>query len=119
MGCGLGPGLERVGGGGKTKGLGAVHNHRTTDPQHRRRADGRQEAQERRHPGHKATPHGTRGGKPRIAGHVKADVVHLHDQGHAAIDHDGDEDADNGQRDRLDPEGAFGDGAKGNRHDLC
>ena len=64
-----------------------------------------------------AAADGSRAAPPPL-GQVQADVVELHDQADRAIDPDGDDDADGGERDRAHPEAEVGQLRERDGHDL-
>ncbi len=95
----------------------AVQDDAAADPEHGGGADQAQETQEGRH-GADDGAADRAAHRTAAIGECEADVVGLHDQRHHAIDQKRDDQADDGQDDRLGDERARGDTGKRDRHDL-
>ena len=94
-----------------------VNEDPAADPQHRRRPDRRQSGQHHRHGVDQSAAQ--RAGRGRgTLGQMQADIIHLHDQRHGAIDHHGDQQADQGQGRRLGRQRTLGQIRQGDGGDL-
>ena len=96
----------------------AVDDDAAADPQHRCGAHFGQQAQRHRHGLDQAAPDAAQHPRPMF-GQVQADVVHLYDQRHHAIDAHRDHQAHQRQGGGLDRQRPVGDVGQGDGHDLA
>ena len=96
--------------------VGADEKDVATDPEHRDDADG---GQERHDLGHEVDEETAELLALAALDEAEADVVHLHDECHEAVDEHRDEDGYHGQNDRARDERLIGDRLQGDDHDLA
>ena len=94
-----------------------MHKDAAADPDHRRRADDRQDAHQYRHADHQSAA--DRAGNCALPfRQEQADVVHLHDQRDHTVNPERDRDADQRQHDRLSDDRRGRHFGKRDRHDF-
>src|SRR3546814_7867783 len=81
----------------------AMEENLPADPQHRRGADRRERAEQPGHEGNEPPPDRLPRARPALR-HVKADIIHLHDQPDDTIDRNRDRDRHDRKRRATQPE---------------
>ncbi|MNQ83990.1 hypothetical protein D3C85_991040 [compost metagenome] len=110
--------LDRFRRPGQAQGVRTVQQDAAADPQHGDGADGGQEREDARHALDQTAADGPAGLRGAF-GHVKADVVQLHQQADRPIDRDCHGQADHDQHPRLGRQGRIRNVGQGDGHDLC